>query len=94
METDSGADSRKAQAIQLRLEGHTRSQIAQAFGMKSDGRTLDKWLRGIPAPAWTKRPSAKDGVRAVAEAMRRQGHSYSEIQQVVGVSTSSLSLYG
>jgi hypothetical protein len=47
----------------------------------------------VPAPAWTKRPTAKDGVRALAEAMRRQGHSYSEIQQVVGVSTSSLSLW-
>jgi transposase len=86
-------DARKAQAIQLRLEGHTRSQIAQAFGMKSGGRTLSEWLRGVPAPAWTKRPTAKDGIRAVAEAMRREGHSYSEIQQVVGVSKSSLSLW-
>src|SRR5439155_8472889 len=60
---------------------------------KSGGRTLDKWLRGIPAPEWTKRPTAKDDIRAVAEAMRRQGHSYSEIRQVVGVSTSSLSLW-
>jgi transposase len=93
MEEDSGTDPRKAQAIQLRLEGHTRSQIAQAFGMKSGGRTLDNWLRGVPAPAWTKRPTAKDDLRAVAETMRRQGHSYSEIRQVVGVSTSSLSLW-
>jgi transposase len=84
-------DPRKAEAIQLRLEGHTRSQIAQALGMKTGGQTLSEWLRGIPAPAWTKRPTAKDGIRAVAEAMRRQGHSYSEIQQVVGVPTSTLS---
>ena len=93
MVEDSGTDPRKAQAIQLRLEGHTRSQIAQAFGMKSGGRTIDEWLRGIPAPAWSKRPTAKDDLRAVAETMRRQGHSYSEIRQVVGVSTSSLSLW-
>src|ERR1700730_296634 len=86
-------DPRKAQAIQLRLEGHTRSQIAQALGMKTGGQALSEWLRGIPAPAWTKRPTAKDGIRAVAEAMRRQGHSYSEIQKVVGVSKSSLSLW-
>ena len=91
MVQDPGTDPRKAQAIQLRREGHTRSQIAQALGMKTGGQTLSEWLRGVPAPAWTKRPTAKDGVRAVAEAMRRQGHSYSEIQQVVGVSTSSLS---
>ena len=90
---DQGTDPRKAQAIQLRREGHTRSQIAQALGMKTGGQSLSEWLRGVPAPAWTKRPTAKDGVRAVAEAMRRQGHSYSEIQQVVGVSTSSLSLW-
>jgi transposase len=89
----SETDPRKAQAIQLRLEGQTRSQIAQALGMKTGGQTLSEWLRGVPAPAWTKRPTAKDGIRAVAEAMRRQGHSYSEIQQVVGVSTSSLSLW-
>jgi transposase len=86
-------DSRKAQAIQLRLEGHTRSQIAQALGLKTGGQALSEWLRGVPAPAWTKRPTAKDGIRAVAEAMRRHGHSYSEIQQVVGVSKSSLSLW-
>jgi transposase len=86
-------DARKAQAIQLRLEGHTRSQIAQVLGMKTGGQTLSEWLRGVPAPAWTKRPTAKDGIRAVAEAMRRQGHSYSEIQKVVGVSKSSLSLW-
>jgi hypothetical protein len=84
-------DPRKAQAIQLRLEGHTRSQIAQALGMKTGGQTLSEWLRGVPAPAWTKRPTAKDGIRAVAEAMRREGRSYSEIQQVVGVPTSTLS---
>ena len=41
MVEDSGTDPRKAQAIQMRLEGHTRSQIAQALGMKSGGRTLD-----------------------------------------------------
>src|SRR3984893_42463 len=84
-------DPRKAQAIQLRLEGHTRSQIAQALGMKTGGQTLSEWLRGVPAPALTKRPPAKDGIRAVAEAMRREGRSYSEIQQVVGVPTSTLS---
>ncbi|HXL41223.1 MAG TPA: helix-turn-helix domain-containing protein [Actinomycetota bacterium] len=39
MEKEPGTDPRKAQAIQLRLEGHTRSQIAQALGMKTGGQT-------------------------------------------------------
>lgn len=38
-------------------------------------------------------PLAKDDVRAKAEPLRREGKSYSEIQETTGVSQASLSLW-
>lgn len=61
--------------------------------MGSGGATLSRWLRDVPPPAWTRRPNAKDGQRAQAVAMRADGHSYREIQAVVGVAKSTLSLW-
>lgn len=52
-----------------------------------------KWLRGIPPPAWTKRARAKDHLREQAVALRIEGKSYREINEVIGVSKSSLSLW-
>lgn len=86
------ADS-KEEAIRLRSEGKSRSQIVAALGLGSDGRRLREWLRGVPAPLWTERPNAKDDLRATAVAMRQEGRSYSEIQEVVGVSKSTLSTW-
>lgn len=85
--------SRKTRARELRLAGHSRAQIARALGLKTGGQALDRWLKGIPPPAWTKRPRAKDSLREKAVAMRLQGRSYREIKQVLGVSQSTLSLW-
>jgi hypothetical protein len=86
--------SRREQAVQLRLAGLSRSQIADALGLApGGGEPLTTWLRDVPAPAWTMRPNAKDDLRAKAVAMRQEGRSYSEIQAVVGVSKSTLSLW-
>ncbi|HYZ11282.1 MAG TPA: helix-turn-helix domain-containing protein [Actinomycetota bacterium] len=85
--------ARKTRAAQLRLAGLSRSQIARALGLKSGGGALDRWLRGTPAPEWTKRPRAKDHVRWRAVELRREGRSYREIEAVLGVSRSSLSLW-
>jgi transposase len=80
--------------VQLRLAGLSRSQIAEALGLAhGGGEPLTTWLRDVPAPAWTRRPNAKDDLRAKAVAMREEGRSYSEIQAVVGVSKSTLSLW-
>jgi hypothetical protein len=79
--------------VQLRLAGLSRSQIAEALGLGSGGEPLSTWLRGVPAPAWTRRPNAKDDLHDTAVAMRREGRSYREIQAVVGVSKSTLSLW-
>lgn len=85
--------SRKEQAIQLRLAGLSRSQIADALGLGSGGQPLSRWLQGVPAPEWIRRPRAKDDLRKTAVAMRREGRSYREIQAVVGVAKSTLSLW-
>ena len=84
---------RRARAISLRLAGYSRAQIAQVLGVKTGGRALDRWLRGVPAPAWTRRPRAKDDVRERAIQLRRQGRSYGQIQAELGVSRGSLSLW-
>ena len=80
-------------AVRMRLEGHSRKEIAAALGFKTGGRTLSTWLKDIPAPEWTKRPRAKDDLRDRAIEMRLQGMSYKQIQEVLGVSKSSLSLW-
>lgn len=86
--------TRREQAVQLRLAGLSRSQIAEALGLApGGGEPLTTWLRDVPAPAWTKRPRAKDDLRETAVAMRREGRSYREIREVVGVSKSTLSLW-
>lgn len=79
--------------MQLRLAGLSRSQIADALGLGSGGEPLSTWLQGVPPPAWTLRPRAKDDLRETAVAMRKEGRSYREIQAVVGVAKSTLSLW-
>jgi hypothetical protein len=85
--------SRREQAVQLRLAGLSRSQIAEALGLAGGGEPLSIWLKDVPAPAWTRRPRAKDDLRKIAVAMREEGRSYREIRDVVGVSKSTLSLW-
>jgi hypothetical protein len=83
----------KERAIEMRLEGKSRSQIVAALGLKTGGSALSRWLRGVPAPDWTHRPNAKDELRAIAVELRKEGRSYREIQEVVPVSKSTLSLW-
>ena len=85
--------SNQDRAIELRQQGLSRSQICQALGLKSGGRSLDRWLRDVPPPEWTKRPNAKDDLRAQAIKLRKEGWSYREIREVIPVSKSSLSLW-
>jgi hypothetical protein len=83
----------KERAIELRLAGKSRSQIVAALGLKTGGAALNRWLTGVPAPAWTKRPNAKDDFREIAVELRKEGRSYAEIQAAVPVSKSTLSLW-
>jgi hypothetical protein len=82
----------KERAIQLRREGKSRSQIKEALGLVSN-RTLDDALKGEPPPEWTRRPNAKDDLRARARELRAHGLDYEEIAGALGISKSSVSLW-
>jgi hypothetical protein len=55
--------------------------------------TLNEVLSGEPPQPWTRRPNAKDDLRAKARTLREQGHDYEEIAAELGVSKSSVSLW-
>ena len=50
-------------AVALRREGKSVRQIKQIMGPIGN-RTLHDALRGEPPPEWTRRPNAKDALRA------------------------------
>ena len=83
----------KERSVEMRVQGMSRSQIVAALGLRTGGAALSRWLRGVPAPEWTKRPNAKDELRAIAAELRKEGRSYAEIQATVPVSKSTLSLW-
>lgn len=82
----------REQAVALRRAGHSRREIKALLAITSNA-TLDKALRGEPPPEWTRRPNAKDEVRARARELRAQGLDYEEIVAALGVSKSSVSLW-
>lgn len=82
----------RERAISLRREGKSRREIKEILGPMSNS-TLDDALQGIPPPEWTRRPNAKDEMRAAARQLRVQGHDYEEIANHLGVSRSSVSLW-
>jgi hypothetical protein len=82
----------KERAVTLRRQGKSRRQIKQILGPIRNA-TLDEALRGEPSPEWTRRPNAKDDLRARARELRAQGLDYEEITDAVGVSKGSVSLW-
>jgi hypothetical protein len=82
----------RERAIALRRAGHSRREIKALLGITSNA-TLDRAVRGEPPPEWTRRPNAKDEVRARARELRAQGLDYGEIVAALGVSKSSVSLW-
>src|SRR6185437_8004712 len=82
----------KERIVQLRRDGKSRRQIKELLGPISNS-TLDDALRGEPPPEWTRRPNAKDDIRARARELRSQGLDYEEIAAALGVSKSSVSLW-
>jgi predicted transcriptional regulator len=83
-------DPRRAQAIALRRSGKSRREIKEILGITSNA-TLDKLLAGEPPPEWTRRPRAKDDLRAKARRLREQGLDYNRIAAELGVSKGSVS---
>lgn len=82
----------RVQAAALRREGLSRRQIRDRLHVDNND-LLNRLLQGEPAPEWTKRPRAKDDVRAKARELRLQGMTYDQIQVELGCSKSSISLW-
>jgi hypothetical protein len=82
----------REQATALRLAGKSLREIKEITGVTSNSR-LSEALRGVPAQPWTRRPGAKDDLRAAARELRSRGYTYLEIVAELGVSKSSVSLW-
>jgi hypothetical protein len=85
-------DGLRDQAIALRRAGRSRREIKQILGITSNS-TLNTVLAGEPPPEWTRRPNAKDALRAQARSLREQGLTYNRIAEQLGVSKASISLW-
>ncbi|MEV0777721.1 hypothetical protein [Streptomyces sp. NPDC050428] len=82
----------REQAVALRREGLSRRQIRDRIHVDNND-ILNRLLEGEPAPDWTRRPNAKDHLRAKARELRLQGLTYDQIQLELGCSKSSISLW-
>ncbi|MEV5853202.1 hypothetical protein [Streptomyces anulatus] len=85
-----GFEGLRERAVALRREGLSRRQIRDRLHVDNND-LLNRLLEGEPAPEWTKRPRAKDDVRAKARELRLQGMTYDQIQVELGCSKSSIS---
>ncbi|MGV2919380.1 hypothetical protein [Streptomyces alfalfae] len=82
----------RERAVALRREGLSRRQIRDRLHVHNND-ILNRLLDGEPAPAWTRRPNAKDDLRTRARELRLQGMTYDQIQLELGCSKSSISLW-
>ncbi|MEU6817233.1 hypothetical protein [Streptomyces sp. NPDC046860] len=82
----------RAQAVALRRQGMSLRQIRDHLKVHNND-LLNRLVAGEPAPAWTKRPNAKDDLREQARTLRLQGHTYDQIEAALGCSRSSASLW-
>jgi transposase len=81
-------DPRRDEARRLRVDpGLSISELMKHFGVGS--ATLTDWLRGVPPPAWTRRPNAKDDLRAQALELRVRGWSVNDLATKLGVAKST-----
>ncbi|AZS72267.1 hypothetical protein DDE74_16030 [Streptomyces lydicus] len=85
-------ESLRPQAVALRRAGLSRRQIRDRLHVHNND-ILNRLLEGVPAPDWTRRPNAKDDLRAQARELRKQGLTYDRIQVELGCSKSSISLW-
>jgi hypothetical protein len=82
----------REQVVAVRRAGMSRRQIRDELKIWNNDK-LNRLLKGEPPPEWTKRPNAKDDLRAQARELRAAGRTYDEIQNALGVSKSSVSLW-
>ena len=74
----------------LRRQGKSRRQIKEILGPVGN-TTLADALKDEPPPDWTRRPRAKDELRARARELRRQGMDYEQIVAALDVAKGSVS---
>ncbi|MFH8346254.1 hypothetical protein [Streptomyces sp. NPDC018045] len=91
-------ESLREQAVTLRRAGLSRRQIRDRLHIHihihiHNNDILNRLLEGEPPPDWTRRPNAKDDLRARARELRGRGMTYDEIQVELGCSKSSISLW-
>ncbi|MEU8033144.1 hypothetical protein AB0C13_31695 [Streptomyces sp. NPDC049099] len=85
-------ESLRDRAVALRRAGHSLRQIRDELKIFNND-ILNQLVKGEPPPEWTKRPRAKDDLRAKARELRLQGWTYDRIQVELGCSKSSISLW-
>ncbi|HEX5598675.1 MAG TPA: helix-turn-helix domain-containing protein [Micromonosporaceae bacterium] len=69
------------------VEQLSARQIQDRLGISKD--KLYEFLRGVPPPDWTRRPNAKDDLRAKALELRGEGRSVTDIALELGVAKST-----
>ncbi|WP_432025442.1 terminase gpP N-terminus-related DNA-binding protein [Streptomyces sp. 1222.5] len=85
-------DTLRERAVALRRAGHSLRQIRDELKIFNND-VLNRLVKGEPPPEWTKRPRAKDDLRARARELRLQGWTYDRIETELGCSRSSVSLW-
>jgi transcriptional regulator with XRE-family HTH domain len=82
----------RERAVALRRRGYSLRQIRDELKVFNND-ILNQLVKGEPPPEWTKRPNAKDDLRAKARELRLQGWTYDRIEAELGCSRSSVSLW-
>ncbi|OIK01506.1 helix-turn-helix domain-containing protein [Streptomyces colonosanans] len=82
----------RERAVRLRRGGYSLRQIRDELKIYNND-ILNQLVKGEPPPEWTKRPRAKDDLRARARELRLQGWTYDQIEAELGCSRSSVSLW-
>ncbi|MEU5786428.1 hypothetical protein ABZ754_01705 [Micromonospora purpureochromogenes] len=71
-----------------RLRAEEKLSVRQIRARTGLGRNrVHELLRGVPPPEWTRRPNAKDGLRAEAVELRGQGWSRAVLEGGLRVSS-------
>lgn len=82
----------RERAVALRRQGYSLRQIRDELKIFNND-ILNQLVKGEPPPQWTKRPNAKDDLRAKARELRLQDWTYDRIEAELGCSRSSVSLW-
>ncbi|MFI6022446.1 hypothetical protein ACIBCP_33005 [Streptomyces sp. NPDC051287] len=82
----------RERALALRRAGHSLRQIRDELKVFNND-ILHRLVKGEPPPEWTRRPNAKDDLRARARELRLRGWTYDRIETELGCSRSSVSLW-